>query len=72
VILYESTHRIVSLLEEIAGIEPTRMVSICRELTKKFEESIRGTVSECLVQVNKDTQSIKGEFVVVIEGNNDK
>lgn len=72
VILYESTHRILSLLEEIIAIEQTRAVCICRELTKKFEETIRGTVSECLLQLQKDTQSIKGEFVVVLKGKNDK
>lgn len=72
VILYESTHRIISLMEEIAGIESTRLVCICREITKKFEETIRGTVTECLTQLQKDSQSIKGEFVVVLEGKNDK
>lgn len=72
VVLYESTHRIISLLEEISAIEQTRALCICRELTKKFEETIRGTVSECLVQLQKDTQSIKGEFVVVVEGIYDK
>jgi len=40
---------------------------VCRELTKIFETIYRGTVSEVIEQIKKDTQ--KGEFTTVIEGN---
>ena len=72
IVLYESTHRILALLEELCTIDANRKVCLCRELTKKFEETIRGSASACLEQLQKDTQSIKGEFVVVLEGKNDK
>ena len=68
VVVYESPFRVLRLLEELkehAGDQ--RMVAVCRELTKKFEEILRGTV----VQVHdalKSRPSIKGEFVVVIAG----
>lgn len=65
VVLYESTHRILKLLKEIDALYPERMVSVSRELTKKFEENVQGTASELLTYFEKN--SIKGEFVVVIK-----
>jgi len=44
-----------------------RQIVVCRELTKIFETIYRGTVSEVIEQIKKDTQ--KGEFTTVIEGN---
>jgi|EndMetStandDraft_5_1072996.scaffolds.fasta_scaffold352466_1 16S rRNA (cytidine1402-2'-O)-methyltransferase len=66
-ILYESAQRIpkvLSLLEEQA---PTRSLAIARELTKKFEEMIRGTAAELLHYYAK--HPLKGELVFLIEGN---
>lgn len=67
IVLYESPHRLLKALEqfkEILGAE--RKVSVSRELTKKFEETITGSVAEVLTYFSK--KSIKGEFVIVIEG----
>lgn len=66
VILYESTHRIIKLLKEVNELDPTRIISVSRELTKKFEENVRGTASQLLEHF--EAGSTKGEFVVVIEG----
>jgi len=66
-IFYESPHRIGKTLEqfcEIFGGE--RQVSISREISKKFEETIRGTLLE-LSTLYKDKQA-KGEFVIVLAG----
>ena len=66
---YESPHRIkqtLSLLYEVLG---DRKVSLQRELTKLNEEKIYGTLSE-LVDIDEST--IKGEMVIIIEGNNSK
>ena len=66
-VLYESPHRLVRLLGEISthcGSE--RRVSVSRELSKKFEETVRGTVAE--VSAHFEAQAPKGEFVVVIAG----
>lgn len=68
IVLYESPHRIVKLLGEIANVlGESRMVSVSRELTKKFEETVTGSPSEVLKDF-EGRASIKGEFVVVIQG----
>jgi 16S rRNA (cytidine1402-2'-O)-methyltransferase len=67
IIFYESPYRVVKLLEEFTvHFGGERRCSIARELSKKFEEIKRGTVSELLEHYTKTTP--KGEFVVVIEG----
>ena len=66
-IFYEAPHRLLKTLsdmKEIFGAE--RRVSVSREITKKFEEHIRGTLSEVLTHF--ETHPIKGEFVIVAEG----
>lgn len=64
--LYESPYRIEKLLGELNEVFPTRTVVLARELTKKFEEFLRGTPAELLVLVAK--RSLKGEFVVLVSG----
>jgi len=68
IILYESTYRIVKLLEELKEYMPERQVVVCRELTKKFEDIWRGTPMELLEHINEKTN--KGEFVVIISPKN--
>jgi len=65
-VLYESPYRIEKLLTELQEIFPARQIVLARELTKKFEEYLRGTPAELLVTVGK--RRLKGEFVVLIEG----
>jgi len=70
VVVYESCHRIEKLLQQLNDIfEPDRMIAVCRELTKKFEEVIRGSIENVASQLIDNT-TIKGEFVVVIAGKN--
>ena len=64
--LYESPYRIEKLLGELNEVFPTRTVVLARELTKKFEEFLRGTPGELLALVAK--RSLKGEFVVLVSG----
>jgi 16S rRNA (cytidine1402-2'-O)-methyltransferase len=64
IILYESTYRIKKLIEELNEYMPGRYTVVCRELTKKFEETWRGYPSD-LIQI-LDDKIIKGEFVIVI------
>jgi 16S rRNA (cytidine1402-2'-O)-methyltransferase len=69
IILYESTHRILKTLEELAVyFGPGRQASISRELTKIYEETVRGTLTE-LAFFYKD-HPVKGEFVIIISGEN--
>lgn len=72
VILYESVHRIEKLVDELsARCEPQRLVAVCRELTKQFEETIRGPLSEVTEKIHNHAM-LKGEFVVIISGKNYK
>ena len=64
IIIYESTYRIEKLLNELNEYMPERLVVICRELTKKFEETWRGKPSEIIE--NLSDKVTKGEFTVVI------
>lgn len=66
-VLYESPHRIVKLLGELVEhCGPERRASISRELSKKFEESRRGTLEE--LRAHFEAHPPKGEFVVVVAG----
>src|SRR5882757_7639630 len=65
-ILYESPYRIEKLLGELKEVFPGRAVVLARELTKKFEEYLRGTPEE-LAELTKK-RALKGEFVVLISG----
>ncbi len=67
VVFYESPHRIVKCLEQMKEfLGPDREVAVVREITKKFEETIRGTLEE--VSDIFQTKTVKGEFVVVLKG----
>jgi len=68
IVLYESSHRIEKLINELVEYIPDRYVVVCRELTKKFEEYWRGFPLE--LKENLKEKTIKGEFVVIIASNN--
>lgn len=68
-IFYEAPHRISETLKAIYEVLGDRQMVVCRELTKRYEEFIRGTVSEVM---NWSTEgNVKGEFCLVIEGNSE-
>lgn len=60
-VMYESPHRLPATLSILNEIQPDAQVTICRELTKKFEEIIRGTPAELM------TQTFKGEITLVVQ-----
>jgi len=62
-VFYESPHRIVKTLKEVALLTD-RQITVCRELTKKFETIYRGSASDILVKLAPD--EIRGEFVVIL------
>lgn len=66
VVLYESPHRILKLLEELKPLEVSRVI-IARELTKMHEELISGTVEEVQEHFALHPDAVRGEFVVIIE-----
>ncbi|MFV0483028.1 MAG: 16S rRNA (cytidine(1402)-2'-O)-methyltransferase [Bacteroidales bacterium] len=65
-LLYESPHRIMKTLNQLQGfVEEDRVVSVSRELTKIYEETVTGTLTH-LIKHFEEYKSIKGEFVIVI------
>ncbi|MEH7444709.1 16S rRNA (cytidine(1402)-2'-O)-methyltransferase [Bacillus sp. JJ1122] len=66
IILYESPHRLKETLSLMLEGLGDRKIVLCRELTKKYEEFIRGTISEALEWAQ--AEEIRGEFVLIIEG----
>lgn len=65
IIIYEAPHRIEKTLNNVKEILGNRKIAIAREISKKHEEVIRGTVLEVLEKI----ENIKGEIVLIIEGN---
>ena len=63
-ILYEAPHRIKETLEMLNEVMPNRLIVLARELTKRYEEYLRGTPSDILEVVNE----LKGEMVLIISG----
>ncbi|MCB0339902.1 MAG: 16S rRNA (cytidine(1402)-2'-O)-methyltransferase, partial [Bdellovibrionales bacterium] len=66
-VVYESPHRILKLMKEVAERTPDRDLVVARELTKKFEEVLRGTASQLLKTI-ESRGGLKGEIVVLIKG----
>ncbi len=65
IILYESPHRLIKTLKQLAEhLGADRSAAVSRELTKIYEETIRGTLSEIITYFEK--KSVKGEFVIVV------
>jgi len=66
IVLYESPHRVLKTLGEIRIAFGERNVAVARELTKKFEEIVRGPISLVLEELQR--KPTRGEYVLVIEG----
>lgn len=65
VMYYESPHRVIKNLELLQSLTMEKKIILGRELTKMFEEVVRGTVSEVLVYLQSDIHKTKGEFVII-------
>jgi 16S rRNA (cytidine1402-2'-O)-methyltransferase len=70
IVLYESPHRIVKTLEDLEKVLGDRKAVVGREMSKKFEEILRGTLSS--LRFTLSARQIKGEFVLVIAGTGSK
>ena len=68
IILYEAPHHLKKTLEELLDAIGDRDISICRELTKRFEEVKRQKISDAIAYY--ENQDPRGEYVLVIEGKN--
>jgi len=67
ILFYEAPHRLKEALKDLHLVLGNRRIVLARELTKKFEEFLRGTIEEAIEWV--ESNEIRGEFVVVVEGN---
>jgi len=66
IVLYEAPHRIISTLKDLRRVMGERQVAVCRELTKKFEEVVRGTLGEVVAHLERSRP--RGEMVIVLQG----
>ncbi|MFI2132818.1 16S rRNA (cytidine(1402)-2'-O)-methyltransferase [Lysinibacillus fusiformis] len=66
ILLYEAPHRLKETLKDMEAILGNRRIVLARELTKKFEEFLRGTLAEAIEW--SQTEEIRGEFCIVLEG----
>jgi 16S rRNA (cytidine1402-2'-O)-methyltransferase len=70
-IFYESPYRVVKTLQQFADTYgPDRQVSVCREISKIHEESVRGTLAEVIAHFKEHEP--KGEIVIILAGNDNK
>ncbi|MBG9453954.1 16S rRNA methyltransferase [Lysinibacillus sphaericus] len=67
ILFYEAPHRLKETLKDMELILGNRRIVLARELTKKFEEFLRGTLAEAVEW--SQTEEIRGEFCIVLEGN---
>lgn len=65
-VFYESPHRILKALESLLKFAPEKKVTIARELTKIYEEFVSGTPAELLEFFGKNSEKVRGEFVVIV------
>lgn len=66
-VLYEAPHRVQELLSAIATVYPGAVISLSRELSKRFEQTIRASVEALLTHIEQGTITKKGEFVLVLQ-----
>lgn len=66
-VFYEAPHRLKETLKDLELVLGNRKITLARELTKKFEEFLRGTVEEAIIWTQEN--EIRGEFCIVLEGN---
>jgi len=69
IVVFESPLRVQILLRDVLVLLGDRRVALCRELTKRHEEVLRGLASEVLARVEE--QGVRGEVTIVVEGDHD-
>lgn len=67
ILFYEAPHRLKETLKDMELVLGNRRIVLARELTKKFEEFLRGTIAEAVEW--SQSEEIRGEFCIVLEGN---
>ena len=70
IIFYEAPHKLLRTLEHIKSVFGDRQMSVSREITKKFEETVRGKISTVIDYFTHNNP--RGEFVLVVDGAEEK
>lgn len=71
IVLYESPHRLIKTLNDLAQyLGEDRVASVSKELTKKFEKTINGNLNTLISYFQKS--SVKGEYVIILQGHSGK
>lgn len=71
-VFYESSHRICESLSDLESVFAERRMALARELTKRFETILDGTIPEVRARVEADSDQQRGEFVLIVEGAADR
>ena len=66
-VLYESPHRVVDLVSQLAEVWPECMLCVCSDLTKRYEKMYRGTAPEVLAQLEANPNVDKGEYCMAVD-----
>ncbi len=66
-VLYESPHRVVDLVSQIAEVWSQCMLCVCSDLTKRYEKMYRGTAPEVLAQLSANPNVDKGEYCMAVD-----
>ena len=66
-VVHESPHRVVDLLTVLQDVLPHTLISASCDLTKKYEKTVRGTVTEVLAELENNPKAEKGEYCIVFE-----
>ena len=69
IVIFESPHRVIKTLKDIEKYLGVREVAVCREITKIYEEIIRGTTTELIEKL--ENRTIKGEVVIIVKERDD-
>ncbi|MBN1467978.1 MAG: 16S rRNA (cytidine(1402)-2'-O)-methyltransferase [Fusobacteriaceae bacterium] len=69
IVIFESPHRVIKTLKDIEEYLGVREVAVCREITKIYEEIIRGTTTELIEKL--ENRTIKGEVVIIVKERDD-
>jgi 16S rRNA (cytidine1402-2'-O)-methyltransferase len=72
-VFYESPHRVLATLADLKTVlGEERIMSVARELTKKFEQFVSGTIAEVIAYFDQHPDKVRGEFVLMIGGASEK
>ena len=71
-VFFTSSHRVIICLKALQGVLKDRKIAVCKEITKINERTFIGIPSKVINEIENERKNIRGEFVVIVEGNKKK